>query len=545
MKRRGPLLMALAVGALFARAAQATISEDVITAISEKYGPATVLIKLPEGRGRGTGIVIRRKPIIVATCVHVIEGQAEVSIESRTVMSETDQLRARRAFVVPDSDIAFLLVEGTITQWPTSIDWRVGVPKTGDALLFGYATMQYPEKMDLRVLQTSVSLVDLGEPKVASLRIPALRVIELRGEFRAGMSGSPVVDAAGNLLGLGAGTVTQNNKLERHFAIPVGTLADPMTFAPLPVNGSDPYNGAADGNGPVRSRAYVRDAASLSSRSLGAEALACAARIEKLVGRYPNRSDLPPALKGPASCGAQYVAMRGLLVQEGLELKRTSELDALEASARRIEIPARSNAGRDAIVAAASDPKLTNKTIRESFGTFCSKHVRVKNTASDCTVGYPFEATANLRWGEVASDRATERKLTADFIRLGLFMTDDQLAGIDTKAITPVGKFIEPSAAWPDTVTMPIKTAARKSAIADRIVTEAGLTSSQNANDKRFALEIAATAVDPVKKDSSDAAREAAAQAAATITDLRDAERAILSLPANQLPKPSVMRRPK
>jgi hypothetical protein len=540
MKSCRAMVIASALAVLLPRVAGAALSNDQVEAIKDKYRPVTVLIRRPDG-GRGTGIVIQRKPIVVATCVHVVQGQSEVYVTHPTFTGEGDHLRARKAFVVKDSDIALLLVEGEIDEWPASVDWRPGTVPNGDVLLFGYATTGYAEETSLRVMQASVSLEDLDDPKVARLRIPTLKVIELReGTFVPGMSGCAVVDSAGTLLALGAGTVTQRgNGLLRHFAIPAGAPFDLSQLKPLPKNESDPYDGAARGNGPVRSRAYVKQAVTLVDRRLAADALKCAVKIEKFVGSLGDREALPRAMNDGGSCGAYYVAMRDLLVQEALEMKRGSEIYALETFAGPLEAAARRSPGSAAIVAAANDADFKNKTIRETFPTFCAKYVDVKSSTGTCEIAYPFESTATIRWKDAAKNLETKNKVTADFIRMGFFISNDQLASVEGKWIAPVGALVV-SPSTPGAVAEYVKTAAKSSEITGKILIDAGLASQyalQSSDGKQFALDVAANAVDPGKDDPTLATRDAAAQTIATVQALREAERAILSLPLDQLPK--------
>jgi hypothetical protein len=106
------------------------------------------------------------------------------------------------------------------------------------------------------------------------------------------------------------------------------------------------------------------------------------------------------------------------------------------------------------------------------------------------------------------------------------------------KRITPVTRFTT-SAGFPDVITKQIRTAAKSSEAAARIIIDGGLTWPApvgETNDKYFALDIAANAVDPTKDDSSLAAQDAATQTTTTVRVLRDAERAILALPPDKLP---------
>ena len=161
----------------------------------------------PRQAGQGTGIVYRADGLVL-TNAHVVEGATRVTVTT------TGDRQARDATVVgtdPDNDIAVLRVTDTdglvVAQLGRSADTRVGedVVAIGNALGL---------RGDPSVTRGIVSALDRTIGDLTGL-------LQTDAAINSGNSGGPLVNAAGQVIGINTAIAVQNNAQNIGFAIPI------------------------------------------------------------------------------------------------------------------------------------------------------------------------------------------------------------------------------------------------------------------------------------------------------------------------------------
>jgi serine protease Do len=169
---------------------QVTLLNELETAVREaagKVGPSVV--GLGRGWGRGSGVVIA--PGQVLTVAHVLRGD-EVAV----AFADGDVREGRVLGVDSDLDVAVIGVE---TGDVPAIGWEPGDVPAAGAAVFGLAN---PGGRGLRTTFGMVSATGRGFRGPRGRRVAG--TIEHTAPLPRGSSGGPLVDSAGNLLGLNA-----------------------------------------------------------------------------------------------------------------------------------------------------------------------------------------------------------------------------------------------------------------------------------------------------------------------------------------------------
>ena len=161
----------------------------------------------PRQAGQGTGIVYSADGLVL-TNAHVVEGATRVTVTT------TNDRQARDATVVgtdPDNDIAVLRVADTdglvVATLGRSADTRVGedVVAIGNALGL---------RGDPSVTRGIVSALDRSIGNLSGL-------LQTDAAINSGNSGGPLVNAAGQVIGINTAIAVQNNAQNIGFAIPI------------------------------------------------------------------------------------------------------------------------------------------------------------------------------------------------------------------------------------------------------------------------------------------------------------------------------------
>lgn len=182
----------------------------------------------PRQAGQGTGIVYTADGLVL-TNAHVVEGATQVTVTT------TGDRQARRATVVgtdPSNDVAVLRLDNTeglvVAQLGRSADTRVGedVVAIGNALGL---------RGDPSVTRGIVSALDRTIGDLTGL-------LQTDAAINSGNSGGPLVNAAGQVIGINTAIAVQNNAQNIGFAIPIdraksiadrlvgGDAASPVAF---------------------------------------------------------------------------------------------------------------------------------------------------------------------------------------------------------------------------------------------------------------------------------------------------------------------------
>jgi S1-C subfamily serine protease len=163
-----------------------------VKAVLSVIEPAVVTVSVfgERGDGAGTGFVISSDGDIV-TNAHVVEGAVTVSV----VFSDGERLEAEVVQVDPTRDLAVLHVEaqGLVTaRLGSSADLEVGDPvlAIGNALDLG----------DSPTVTTGIVSALDREVNTASARLT--RIIQTDAAINPGNSGGPLVNAAGEVIGI-------------------------------------------------------------------------------------------------------------------------------------------------------------------------------------------------------------------------------------------------------------------------------------------------------------------------------------------------------
>jgi serine protease Do len=161
--------------------------QQAVTAAAEQVGPAVV--GLGRGWGRGSGVVIA--PGQVLTVAHVLRGD-EVAV----AFPGGDVRDGRVLGVDPDLDVAVI---GVDTGDATPVGWDPGEMPVAGAPVFALAN---PGGRGLRTTFGLVTATGRGFRGPRGRRVAGS--IEHTAPLPRGSSGGPLVDRAGNLIGLNA-----------------------------------------------------------------------------------------------------------------------------------------------------------------------------------------------------------------------------------------------------------------------------------------------------------------------------------------------------
>jgi serine protease Do len=161
--------------------------QRAVNEAAEKVGPAVV--GLGRGWGRGSGVVIAANQVL--TVAHVLRGD-EVAV----ALGDGDVREGRVLGADPDLDVAVI---GVDTGDAPAVSWEPGDAPAAGTVVFALAN---PGGRGLRTTFGLVSATGRGFRGPRGRRVAGS--IEHTAPLPRGSSGGPLVDLAGNLLGLNA-----------------------------------------------------------------------------------------------------------------------------------------------------------------------------------------------------------------------------------------------------------------------------------------------------------------------------------------------------
>lgn len=170
----------------------------------------------------GTGFVVAPERVI--TNAHVVAGAEQVSVETGSVGTRKRSLEATVVSYDPSTDVAMLKVPGLRAP----VLQLTGKPAaTGtDALVLGYPLDGPYTASAARVR----SRIRLKGPDIYSEATVVRNVYTVRAVVRSGNSGGPLLDGAGQVLGLVFGAAVDN--VETGFVLTEEEIADDIAAAP-------------------------------------------------------------------------------------------------------------------------------------------------------------------------------------------------------------------------------------------------------------------------------------------------------------------------
>jgi len=165
----------------------------------------------------GTGFVVA--PQRVMTNAHVVAGTDEVSVEVGD-----QQLRGQVVLYDPDTDVAVLSVPA-LRAAPLALA-GVAASSGQDGIVLGYPLDGPYTASAARVRDR----IQLNGPDIYDTHQVSREVFTLRAVVRSGNSGGPLVDTAGDVVGVIFGAAVDNS--ETGFALTAREVADEVAAAP-------------------------------------------------------------------------------------------------------------------------------------------------------------------------------------------------------------------------------------------------------------------------------------------------------------------------
>jgi serine protease Do len=181
--------------------------------IQDKFSKSVV--KIGSRNGTGTGFFLKKYNTIV-TNQHVVGSEKEVFIED----SHKNRYLAKVAFVSTDKDIAFLKTDHTFTDAEEVNLSTTDNLKTNDKVF----VVGYPFGMPFTVTEGIVSSPNQSLSDGKSY-------IQTDAAVNPGNSGGPLIDSAGNIIGIT--TSKFNNADNIGFAVPIKTLNEEINSIDL------------------------------------------------------------------------------------------------------------------------------------------------------------------------------------------------------------------------------------------------------------------------------------------------------------------------
>lgn len=165
----------------------------------------------------GTGFVV--SPERVLTNAHVVAGTSEVGVETADGV-----LRARVVLYDPETDLAVLAVPGLTAP---ALDFAAQPAASGDsAIVLGYPLDGPYTASAARVREE----IPLRGPDIYQAGTVVRDVYTVRGQIRSGNSGGPLVDPAGDVLGVVFGASLDDP--DTGFVLTAAEVADEVMAAP-------------------------------------------------------------------------------------------------------------------------------------------------------------------------------------------------------------------------------------------------------------------------------------------------------------------------
>lgn len=301
-----------------------------------------IVVQVRAGNSMGSGVVLQTSPLIVATCLHVIQGASAISVTAPAAPGL--KANVSRVAVAPDSDLAFLWSRDA---WASDAvePWLDYVLRNGDpvvALGYGDGLGNYltPVSMFYRDRRRMYAFAsDLGWDTIrGSFMVSHSQNGQV--SFRAGDSGGALLDQRGRLVGIIGGYMKRKSTTDNvaNFAVVVpGPIPNDADFrprqgetAPLAqfTNVSLPY-----GDDPSLTRSSII----FPTRTVQADAGLAIPQPESPLGAACFNAvtaalsvagtDLPQKLDGgTADCAKSWATIRAVAVAAEVERERISVL---------------------------------------------------------------------------------------------------------------------------------------------------------------------------------------------------------------------------
>jgi S1-C subfamily serine protease len=198
------------IGDVYRRAAPAVVQVTSSVVTQSFFGEE-------RGQALGSGFVVDKNGHIV-TNYHVVEGASEVFVN----FSQDDQLRARIVGTDPATDVALLKIDGHRRGLaPITLGNSDGV-RVGDEVV----AIGNPFGLERSVTAGIVSA--LQREIVSPSNFPIDKVIQTDAAINRGNSGGPLLNAAGEVIGVNTQIATAGSEgnVGIGFAVPVNTVRD-------------------------------------------------------------------------------------------------------------------------------------------------------------------------------------------------------------------------------------------------------------------------------------------------------------------------------
>lgn len=166
-----------------------------------------ILIQIATPYGTGTGFYLKDHHLII-TNEHVIRGNFEVVIDAKSMPKKL----ARVLFTDPRYDLAFLEVPHDLNKPTVSLSKTK--PRDGDAVM----AIGHPFGLDYTVTRGIVSKADRIHNEI--------NYIQTDAPINPGNSGGPLVNGAGEIIGINTFIIQNSNNLG--FALPVNYLEEAL-----------------------------------------------------------------------------------------------------------------------------------------------------------------------------------------------------------------------------------------------------------------------------------------------------------------------------
>lgn len=399
-----------------------------------------IIVVVRAGQNKiGTGLIVARNPLTIATCFHVVEREATIGVE---VPYLGQSFRATHGAAWPKEDFIFLRVAGAV--WPDDEPFQLRTPALGDrAFALGYAhkNRRYVTSSDeLRVADPEIDVVTLAQNYAVPLSHP-FRVRDfVGGVFRRGDSGGPVFDSQGRLLGLAAGRIQQPGSDDvANFAIVPSHVHTSATFVPIAQ--------AVAADGPYGDNPIVREAVALavtietsSPTSLPTDAGVasvergtCEAAIQDAltaVRRLPPPS-LPAdaGLSGP--CQTLYERVRDTEIALRTEQEAVESLRSFASRTAEAELVAQETYARE-FNEVISQQALEQRPVKSTYKQICAAMKKrsfvLHGLQKKMTcLKAEFTTVDGTVWGK-ATPKQFE-KAAAELVRHSGYLTDERIAG--------------------------------------------------------------------------------------------------------------------
>ena len=225
VRARLAALAAVVVGVLGVTAGAAAAQQLDLSDIEDRVDPAVVdvIAELPNGEAAGTGMILTPDGYIL-TNNHVVEGSIQIVV---IFEGDDEQHRASVIGTAPSDDVALLDVRG-VSGLPTvdigdSTDLAIGDEVVAIGNAFGADGPPRATEGDITDLAQAITVGDdLGD----SERLDNL--IQISAELSPGNSGGPLVNLAGEVIGINTAAEIQGRRLRSGdqssdvgFAIPI------------------------------------------------------------------------------------------------------------------------------------------------------------------------------------------------------------------------------------------------------------------------------------------------------------------------------------